>query len=112
MYRTLQPPKIDIRRSIVDYIPWIVGLHQSILGVVEDYNFDTLRQEFAEQLKFARKRSVLSQEALALAADVDRTYVSQLERGVANPSLLILHRLASVLSCRLVVSVLSSSKTE
>lgn len=39
----------------------------------------------------------LSQEALALAAGVDRTYVSQLERGIANPSLLILWRLADAL---------------
>lgn len=72
---------------------------------MDDDDFDTLRQELAQRLKFARKRSGLSQEALALAAEVDRTYVSQLERGLANPSLLILHRLATVLNSKLLVSV-------
>lgn len=75
-------------------------------------DFDTLRQEFAEQLKFARKRSGLSQEALALAAEVDRTYISQLERGLANPSLLILHRLAGVLASKLVVTMLPTAETD
>jgi len=32
----------------------------------------------------------LSQEALALDAGVDRTFVSQIERGVGNPSLRII----------------------
>ena len=79
---------------------------------VEDTNFNTLRQELAKQLKVARKRSGLSQEALALAADVDRTYVSQLERGIANPSLLILHRLATVLTSKLVVSISLSTDVD
>lgn len=59
--------------------------------------FDKIRQKLAEAIKTARAKTGLSQEALALAADVDRTYVSQLERGIANPSLLILYRIAVVL---------------
>lgn len=39
----------------------------------------------------------LSQEALSLNADVDRTYVSQIERGIKNPSLLVLSSLADAL---------------
>ncbi len=39
----------------------------------------------------------MSQEALALSADVDRTYVSQIERGIGNPSLLILCKICDVL---------------
>ena len=39
----------------------------------------------------------LTQEQLALEAEVDRTYVSQIERCLKNPSLLILHRLAKAL---------------
>ena len=35
----------------------------------------------------------MSQEALALEADIDRTFVSQIERGVGNPSLRILCQL-------------------
>lgn len=52
---------------------------------------------FAAQLKKRRKAIGLSQEALALLADVDRTFVSQIERGIGNPSLLIMTRLATAL---------------
>ncbi len=66
-------------------------------------SFDVLRSELAIQIREARLRAGLSQEALALAAEVDRTYVSQLERGVANPSLMILFRLADTLGVELSV---------
>lgn len=39
----------------------------------------------------------MSQEHLALSAGVDRTYVSQIERGVGNPSVQVVVRLASTL---------------
>ncbi len=71
-------------------------------------SFDDLRTELANEIKLSRRRLGLSQEALALQAEVDRTYVSQLERGVANPSLLILHRIAVVLGTDLSVSLLES----
>lgn len=64
---------------------------------MEDNDFNTLCRHLADKIKAARLQAGLSQEALALAAEVDRTYVSQLERGVANPSLLILVRLARAL---------------
>ncbi len=44
----------------------------------------------------------LSQEALAVDAGIDRTYVSRLERGLENPSvavLLIEHRHAAAFLC-------------
>lgn len=44
-----------------------------------------------------RKVMGISQEELAHLADIDRTYVSQIERGVSNPSLLILHKVAQAL---------------
>ena len=39
----------------------------------------------------------LSQEAMALEAEIDRTYASQIERGVGNPSLKVICALAAVL---------------
>ena len=44
-----------------------------------------------------RKVVGLSQEELAFQCEIDRTYISKVERGVANPSLLILARIAEVL---------------
>ena len=57
-----------------------------------------MQRDIAANLREARIQAGLSQEALALAADVDRTYVSQIERGIGNPSIAILVRLANKLS--------------
>jgi transcriptional regulator with XRE-family HTH domain len=57
-----------------------------------------VQRDLAANLKEARGRAGLSQEALALSAEVDRTYVSQIERAVGNPSIGVLVRLASRLS--------------
>ena len=68
-------------------------------------SFDDLRSELANEIKQSRRRLGLSQEALALQAEVDRTYVSQLERGIANPSILILHRISTVLGMDLSINL-------
>ncbi len=39
----------------------------------------------------------LSQGALALEAELDRTYISQIERGISNPSVLVLLKIALIL---------------
>lgn len=39
----------------------------------------------------------LSQEALAVDAEIDRTHVSRLERSLENPTLAVLERLAKAL---------------
>jgi transcriptional regulator with XRE-family HTH domain len=44
--------------------------------------------QFGQCLKKARIKKGLSQEKLAEAANLDRTYISLLERGKRNPSLL------------------------
>lgn len=46
---------------------------------------------FGAVLRAARTRSGLSQEALGLACDIDRTYVSLLERGERQPTLSTLY---------------------
>ena len=71
---------------------------------MDEAAFKFLQQDLASRIRAARKSRGLSQEALALAAEVDRSYVSQLERGVANPSLAILQRVSEVLGVSLRVS--------
>ncbi len=56
---------------------------------------EELRDDLAANLKTIRKAKGLAQERLALDAGVDRTVVSKIERGVTNPSLEILLRLAN-----------------
>jgi transcriptional regulator with XRE-family HTH domain len=50
-----------------------------------------------QNVKSARKSLALSQEALALEAEIDRTYISGIERGLRNPSLDLIVRLAKSL---------------
>ena len=64
---------------------------------------ERVRANLARQIKELRSGVGLSQEALAHNAGIDRTYVSQLERGIANPSLEILHRIAAALNVSLSV---------
>ncbi len=48
-------------------------------------------------LRRQRQRKALTQEKLAAAADLDPTYISGIERGVRNPSVLIVVRIANAL---------------
>lgn len=56
-----------------------------------------IREVFARNLRAARQAKGLSQEELAHRADIDRTYISSLERSVYNASIDVVDRLAIVL---------------
>ena len=60
-----------------------------------------LKRGLAQSVKLRRKELGLSQEELAELAEIDRTYASQIERGVANPSLEVLYRVARSLEIEL-----------
>lgn len=60
-----------------------------------------IKNTLAHAITTRRKALGISQEKLALEAEVDRTYVSQLEREIANPSLATLCKIAEVLQCDL-----------
>jgi len=55
------------------------------------------RRLVARNLKRLRRERRLSQEALALEAEIDRTYVSGIERSIGNPTIDLLDRLADTL---------------
>lgn len=59
------------------------------------------RARIAGNARSLRARVGISQEELASLADIDRTYASQIERGVANPSLEVLVRIAEALGVEL-----------
>lgn len=50
-----------------------------------------------EQLRSVRLRAGRSQEWVALEADVDRTYLSQLENDLKSPTIDLLARICAVL---------------
>jgi transcriptional regulator with XRE-family HTH domain len=57
-----------------------------------------IREVFARNLRKARHDKGLSQEALAHEAEVDRTYISALERGVYGATIDMVDKLATVLN--------------
>ncbi len=56
-----------------------------------------IREVFARNLRRSRYSRGLSQEALAHEADMDRTYISSLERGLYSASIDTVAKLAEVL---------------
>ncbi len=53
-----------------------------------------IRKQVGVNLQRLRREKGWSQEALAFESGLHRTYVSGIERGVRNPTLLILDKLA------------------
>ena len=49
------------------------------------------------RIRYLRKQKGLSQLDLSLEAEVNKNYISDLERGTRNPSLLLLEKVASAL---------------
>lgn len=52
---------------------------------------------FGAAVRARRERVGLSQEELAFRADLDRPYISGIERGVRNPTLRVMARMAKAL---------------
>jgi transcriptional regulator with XRE-family HTH domain len=62
---------------------------------------DPSLRAFGERIRVARKSKGLSQEALAFAAGIDRSYMGGVERGERNLSFKKMCRLVEVLGCDL-----------
>jgi transcriptional regulator with XRE-family HTH domain len=60
---------------------------------------DTLLSFFGLQIQKLRTAKGLSQEKLAEQSNLDRTYISSVERGQRNISLINIYRLITVLEC-------------
>ena len=60
-----------------------------------------IQRVVAHNLRKLRVAKGLSQETLAVDAGIDRTYVSRLERGLENPTVAVLERVANALSAQI-----------
>ena len=56
-----------------------------------------VRQLFGTNVRRLRQARGLSQEQFGFAAGIDRTYVSGVERGIRNPSLVLAQKFADAL---------------
>jgi len=56
-----------------------------------------IQEHFGERVRELRKQKGLSQESLALACDLDRSYIGGVERGERNISLVNIYKIAEAL---------------
>lgn len=64
--------------------------------MVNSQNKEILKN-LGKKLKAFRLKSNLSQEKFAELTELDRTYISGLERGLRNPSFLIIRKITFIL---------------
>ena len=57
----------------------------------------TINKQLGARIRYLRQQKGLSIEDLSLEADINRNYLGDLERGVRNPTLIILNKIAKAL---------------
>ncbi len=67
-----------------------------------------IKEKFGKQVKKLRLEKGLSQEALALLADLDRTYIPSIEKGERNVSITVIEKIANALNVK--ISILFDEK--
>ena len=60
---------------------------------------EKLAKALGERIRAQRKACRVSQDALALACNIDRSYIGRIERGEVNIPVEKLYRIASELAC-------------
>ncbi|MGE8468650.1 MAG: helix-turn-helix domain-containing protein [Pseudomonas putida] len=58
-----------------------------------------IAQAFGKVLREKRKAAGLTQEQLSYEAEIQRNYVSLIERGIHQPTITVLFKLANALNC-------------
>ena len=61
-----------------------------------------IQKQFGKKLQTMRKEKGYSQEELAFRAGLDRTYISGIERGIRNPALKNIAKLAKALDVEVI----------
>lgn len=77
----------------------IVGGPMSDIACLSS-RMDDIRKRLAANVALLRKEAGMSQEAFADHAGIHRTYISDIERGVRNPTIVVIERLARALKVR------------
>ena len=60
-----------------------------------------IKKKFGEKVKKIRLEKGLSQEALALKAELDRTYIPSIEKGERNVSITVVEKIANALDVKI-----------
>lgn len=57
----------------------------------------TINKQLGARIRYLRQQKGLSIEDLSLEAEINRNYLGDLERGMRNPTLIILNKIAKAL---------------
>lgn len=57
----------------------------------------TVNKQLGYRIRYLREEKGLSIEALALEAEINRNYLGDLERGMRNPTVVVLNKIAKAL---------------
>lgn len=67
---------------------------------------EAMLKEIGQKLCELRKEQGMSQLDLAVEADLSQTFISRLERGVANPTVKSLQRIAHILGRKITIDMI------
>ena len=57
----------------------------------------TINKQLGYRIRYLRQNKGLSIEALALEAEINRNYLGDLERGMRNPTVVVLNKITKAL---------------
>ena len=63
----------------------------------------TINKQLGYRIRYLRQQKGMSIEALSLEAEINRNYLGDLERGMRNPTIIILNKIAKALEIDLAV---------
>ena len=58
----------------------------------------TINRQLGYRIRYLRQQKGLSIESLALEAEINRNYLGDLERGMRNPTVVVLNKIARALN--------------
>lgn len=70
-------------------------------GILRFMKGNFLYKRIGDRIVSLRKKIDITQEGLAFACHMDRTYLARIEEGKANPSIRILHKISRILRVKM-----------
>lgn len=61
----------------------------------------SIQVEFGKRIRYLREKKRISQEELAFRCNLNKNYISDIERGTRNPTLKVIEKLAEGLEIKL-----------
>lgn len=73
-------------------------VYRRIVYITMCYSVMDIRRRLGQNVSRLRRERELSQEDFAFESGLHRTYISGIERGVRNPTVLVIQKLANALA--------------